>query len=458
MKKHKLLPDTKEIKESADLIQAAIDIENAAYDTFLKDTLKARQTGNKTEYEKAKQSFLEAGKKADKLRLKANEIWEAYPGINPMHMNLQGYTPAEQRDNLISMVDKDMDKLTDTSVNLPIPTELPEEEPIYHLMFHGFGTDCLAQISPREKSKKDYLADTATYNDTNYIFTLEGYDKLIQDEIKGLRLSTQKLLHALIIGLTCINSKGNNNPQETVTIDLEEYIGKDISESNRKRKCRRIREDLDILYSLNLNWKEHTGNPEADKDGRVIDMRILSYKDVSTRNGWITVDFTKRIVNYFVNSYMMYYPENLLKIDDRNPCAYHLGWYLAIYHSIPNNQKRGTANIISIKALLDANHDIPSEEEVRQSGRHYYHQRIEPLCKALDTLVDVRVLKKWGLCNAKGEPLSKSQQNRKDYRSTLKLYVYFEFADNKKFNQYIEQLKQPKIETKQRRSKKQRKD
>jgi len=342
---------------------------------------------------------------------------------------------------------------SDKSITLSAITEL-SEEPIYQLMFHGFGTDCLAQISPREKPETDCRkGDIATYTGTNYIFTLEGYSNL--KKIKRLRVSTQKLLDVLIMELTRINSKGSKKIQRKVDIDLEKYIGKDISKRNEKKKRRRIREDFKILSSLKLEWKE----PNKKQDKGFTGMPIFSFYDYDHINkGWITAIFNDMTVNYLVNSYMMWYPENLLKIDDRNPCAYHIGRYLAIHHSIPDNQKRGTANIISIKALLDANHDIPSEAEVRQSGRHYYQQRIEPLLKALDVLVDVKVLKKCRLCNTKGEPLSKSQQNKKDYRSTLKQYVYFEFADNKKFNQYIEQLKQPKIETKQRRSKKQRKD
>lgn len=452
MKKHKLLPDTKEIKESADLIQAAIDIENAAYDTFLKDTLKARQTGNKTEYEKAKQSFLEAGKKADKLRLKANEIWEAYPGINPMHMNLQGYTPAEQRDNLISMVDKDMDKLTDTSVNLPIPTELPEPEPeeksVYCAMYHGPEIDYLMQISAKELPIKiDNIIDTAEYIGPSYTITLNQYSKLLDKNLSSIRISTQKLLDALVMDITRKNSKGKKI--ETMAIlDMEKYMkscGKSLSKSNKDKERKKIKEDLDILISISLQWegdidkqvKRMGKNRNRNKDCININMQICSGTAL-IRNSLIIVNFTPEMVFYLTSTnYIMWYPENLLKIDERNPCAYHIGRKLANYYSNLNNHKQGRACIISIETLLKNIKDIPSEAKV--SGRHYYRQRIEPLFRALDALVNINVLEKWELCNAKMKPLSKSQQDRKDYKSILKLYIHFELTENKKLIQYINQ-------------------
>ena len=347
------------------------------------------------------------------------------------------------------------------AVTLPTVPETPEHEeaPIYRPMLHGPGLDSLAQISTRETPEQDKIIDTAVYTGPNYRFTMIEYSEILGN---GLRVSTQKLLDALVMDLTLKNNRGSRPKTTTAIIDLEEYMrrcGKDINKSNKDKERRKIKEDLDALYRLSLEWKERTGNQAggADKAGskNFVKMRICTTIGI-IKNSQIVVNFTPEIAEYLTNSYIMWYPANLLKTDDRNPCTYHIGRKLLIHHNNLNNQKGGTASIISVKALLDSTRDIPSEAEV--SGRHFYQCRIKPLLKALDALVEKEVLKKWELCNAKMKPLSKSQQDRKGYKATLDRYVFFEPIENKKLVQYITQPKQTKAEPKKRQSKKQGKD
>ena len=353
---------------------------------------------------------------------------------------------------------------------LPTAPELPEpeEEPVYRPMYHGPGLDSLAQISARETPERDAIVDTAVYTGPNYTFTLKEYSELIGAGLVGLRVSTQKLLDALAVDITQKNSKGGRT-QTTAIIDLEKYMrrcGKEINKSNKDKQRKKIKEDLEILYWLSLDWKEHTGNQAegADKTGNknFIKMRICSAIGI-IKNGQIVVNFTPEIVNYLTQAYIMWYPGNLLKTDDRNPCAYHIGRKLLLHHSNPNNQHRGTASIISVKALLDGTRDIPSEEEVRDGGRQYYQRRIAPLIKSLNALVDGQVLIKWELCNGKMKPLSESQQAKQDYDTVIDCYIHFEPTENTELQRYLEQMKkakkdQPKTGTKQRRSGKQGKD
>lgn len=337
----------------------------------------------------------------------------------------------------------------------------PEKEPIYHPMLHGPGLDSLAQISVKETPKRDIIENTAVYTGHNYTFTLKGYRYLIETNLVGLKISTQKLLDALIINITQKNSK-DSRIRTTASISLEEYMqscGIEVNEYNKKKQRKKVKEDLEILYWLSLDWKEYKGiqTEGTDKAGNknFLKMRICSAIGI-IKNGQIVVNFTPEIVNYLTQSYIMCYPDNLLKTDDRNPCTYHIGRKLSLHYNNPNNQHRGTYNIISVRALLDSTKDIPSEAEV--TGRHYFQYRILPLFKALDALVEIKVLKKWELCDAKKKPLNKRQQERKNYKSTLERYIYFEFIENKKLSQYIAQAKQTTTKAKKRQSKKQKEE
>jgi hypothetical protein len=360
------------------------------------------------------------------------------------------------------------EKRPDQAVTLPTVPELPEheEEPVYRPMLHGPGLDSLAQISVRETPEEDKIIDTAVYTGPNYRFTMIEYSEILG---AGLRVSTQKLLDALVMDLTAKNTRGARPKTTTAIIDLEEYMrrcGKPITKDNKDFERKRAKEDLDALYRLSLEWKESTGNQAggADKTGskNFVKMRICTTIGI-IKNSQIVVNFTPEIAEYLTNSYIMWYPANLLKTDDRNPCTYHIGRKLLIHYNNLNNQKGGTASIISVKALLDGTRDIPSEEEVRDSGRQYYQRRIAPLIKSLNALVDDQVLIKWELCNGKMKPLSKSQQNKQDYDTVIKHYIHFEPTENAELQRYLEQMKkakkdQPKTGTKQRRSGKQGKD
>jgi len=85
----------------------------------------------------------------------------------------------------------------DQAVTLPTVPELPEheEEPVYRPMLHGPGLDSLAQISVRETPEEDKIIDTAVYTGPNYRFTMIEYSEILG---AGLRVSTQKLLDALV--------------------------------------------------------------------------------------------------------------------------------------------------------------------------------------------------------------------------------------------------------------------
>ena len=354
------------------------------------------------------------------------------------------------------------------AVTLPTVPETPEHEeaPIYRPMLHGPGLDSLAQISTRETPEEDKIIDTAVYTGPNYRFTMIEYSEILG---AGLRVSTQKLLDALVMDLTAKNTRGARPKTTTAIIDLEEYMrrcGKDINKSNMDKERRKIKEDLDALYRLSLEWKERTGNQAggADKTGskNFVKMRICTTIGI-IKNSQIVVNFTPEIAEYLTNSYIMWYPANLLKTDDRNPCTYHIGRKLLIHHNNLNNQKGGTASIISVKALLDSTRDIPGEEEVRTSGRQYYQRRIAPLIKSLNALVDGQVLIKWELCNGKMKPLSKKQQDNQDYDTVIDCYVHFEPTVNAEHQRYLEQIKKDKKDkaktgTTQRRSGKQGKD
>ena len=129
------------------------------------------------------------------------------------------------------------------------------------------------------------------------------------------------------------------------------------------------------------------------------------------------------MANYLNQAYIMQYPLDLLSISERNPNAYPIARKLALHHSIDNNHKKGTSNIISVAKLLESAPEIPSIEVVRAGNQSWSDRIKDRLEKALDTISDIIP---WEYSNSKGVPLTEKQLATADYETFSKLYIKFD--------------------------------
>lgn len=305
--------------------------------------------------------------------------------------------------------------------------ETPEEEPeiIYAPILSGVGSNKLALISTRIKPDIDTEAETATYMQSGLSLIIGDYGSITE----GFRVSTQKLYDMLVLKLTNQNHYGDltGNLNRRVTIHLDDILsarGAPLTEASRKRIRKICREDLATLYNASLEFEEKEwGGKKYEK--AEYSMRIIEDKGIS--NSYITVELTQKYAEYLMLAYVGQYPLRLQRTDDRFPLAYHLGRKLMQHYSIEANHANGTANLISIKAVMSSIQDIPSFEEVKASGRQYTARIIKPISKALEHLCveKVCVLSSWYFCNAKGKALTKTQQERGDYDTLSNCYIHF---------------------------------
>ena len=306
-------------------------------------------------------------------------------------------------------------------------------------MLQGVGTNTLAKTSTTKRSPKvDEITGVATINDGTSTIFIENYTNLKG----GLRISTQKLLDAFTIQLTQQNSyKNNRNLNTTVIIPLKDYIqqcGVDLkekptntpeeAEKEKKRikalidnNRKKIKQDLETLFNISMEWQESRGNDTKDFDR----MRICDR--VAIRSGNIILNFTLPMAEYLNNAYIMQYPLALLKVEERNPNSYRIGRKLALHNSIDNNQNKGTSDIISVKALLECAPDIITYDEVQNTDRGHWNERIRlPLERALDSLVADGVVSFWEYCNHSKECLLDSQLEIKSYEDFSNLFIHFQ--------------------------------
>ena len=326
----------------------------------------------------------------------------------------------------------------------PIPntTTPPQPAEAYHPMVQGAATNKL-----RLTSTRNIVLD----RNGNATIEEEGFKAFMRDYGKqkgGLSTGAKKLLDAGAIELTAVNHFRPKTGQAIITavsISLEAYgrmRGYDLeprttstpeeAEAEKKRLDnvmheirKRANAELALLYSLSLSWKE----PGRKKNADYKDVRVLQSKGI--RGGYINMRFSEDMAAYLVHAYIMQYPTALQALDEYTPRTYNVGYKLAYHHSNDNNRAKGTTNIISVKALLEACGDIPTYGEVQASrDRGHWERRIkDPLEAALEANLQSKVISSWEYCNGKRLPLDKRQISIADYQTFMGLYVHFEMAD-----------------------------
>ena len=289
-------------------------------------------------------------------------------------------------------------------------------------MLNGTATNKLATIGRKTKPTRriNPLTDNeATIENGDFKVFIEKYSNK-----KTLKVSVVKLLDILSVELTKLNhyrAKDPNKLKRTVTFSLDDYMTylgiKNIDNYNNRRSAsKRLKEALDTLYSISLEWEEKSRGEVKN----YTKMRICEAQGIN--RGIASFTFTADMANYLNQAYIMQYPLELLAISERNPNAYPIARKLALHHSIDNNHKKGTANIISVAKLLEVAPEIPTIEAVRAVNGSWSERIKGALEKALDAIGSVV---SWEYSNTKGVPLTDKQIDISDYETFIKLFVKF---------------------------------
>lgn len=301
----------------------------------------------------------------------------------------------------------------------------------FAMMLNGPASNQLSSLITKNETQNittDDIENTAMLSKGSLNVFFGNYNNLRS----GLRISTQKLLDTLIIYLTKSNSirKERDSLTTQVEIPLEEYFnlcGVAKSSASIKKARLKLNEDLRVLYSMSLEWREKKGSKTHD-----FDMMRICYR-AAVRQSVIKVDFAPQWAEYLTSSYLTRYPLNILKLDERNPNSYHLARKMAVHYSISANVKKGTNNILSVPSLLEVCNDIPDIETVKAGSRKVHRDIILPFENALDSIPFIN----WEYCNSKGLPLKKNQENPRTYNVFSQLLVKFEIHKDSDLDQML---------------------
>lgn len=291
-------------------------------------------------------------------------------------------------------------------------------DPAFRPMLQGAGPNRLSQLGPRRaESEVDPITGQATIGpDRDFTVFISRYQHLA-----GLRVSVHKLLDLCAIALTAQNEyRGAGEVRTFVSLDLEEYmrhVGTPLTKPSKDKARIRVKEDLETLYNISLEWREPRG-------GRLRDyakMRLITSQGI--KSGRILVNFSPEMAAYLTQAYIMHYPLALLKVNDKNANAYAIGRKLLVHYSMNSRKGRPGAAVISVRKILEAAPDIPSREEVMASGRQLDQRIRGPFEKALAALSEI--IPSWDYCGPGGRILSPRERSELNFAAFSKAYIKY---------------------------------
>lgn len=265
------------------------------------------------------------------------------------------------------------------------------------------------------------------------------FDVLFQELAKRLSsVGAMKWLDACAIELSRQNKyKGTklNTLVRIPLVKLMEVMGIPVTKTSLDKFRKTINGIMEAFYSISLNYEEAVVGGKKE----TFHLRILQ-KRGEVKNSDMYAQFTEDITDYLCHGYPAQFPLSLLKTDERNPNIYALGRYLAFRYSNIINQQQGTADIISVRALLENAPGIPAYEEVMAAGKHLKQRIMQPLKEALDSLEFLT----WEYCNAKKAPLTEEQKANFNYETFIDCYVHFTLLNAKDYQPLIEAREEKK--------------
>ena len=284
---------------------------------------------------------------------------------------------------------------------------------------------------PTEKGDRTIIASHGGMN-----FTIpQTYDKELLRE-GGLGPGVGKLFRYCSYLLAEGNEyKGTGEVNETVVLNIDEYMnackpkGEKGERENdtparrakRKYKLRRRLESLaELLFYGALEWED---------EKTVNALRLFGKRTLDKGTGDIYITFDQDTAKLLRKAYIGHLSKDMFRLDERNPNLVPLYCKLALHAGLQRNQERDTADIISVKALLNSCPGTPDISQVRGGDRAFGRRIIASLERDLDALVEGDLLVTWEYCGPKKAILTEEQLNAADFKTFYSMYVTFKMKD-----------------------------
>lgn len=255
-------------------------------------------------------------------------------------------------------------------------------------------TNALTKVKSAKAEKRvDALSNKATIVATDLTVVIEEYGKG-----RELNTSTHKLFDALMQEYT-----RNGANERRVTLPLKQYIEmRGLKDPKSARE--QVKADLQNLYSVSLTFPKSLVTHDKSQSG---EYRFRMVTDISYDRKTVSATFNETFLMLMECSPVMPYPFELFRINDRrHPNAYYLGRKITELKNM--NIGKDNEDVVSVERLLAACPEIPTREEVEQSGRHFTKRIVEPFERDMDALCNIF---DWEYCHENRKPLTDAEMD-----------------------------------------------
>ncbi len=316
----------------------------------------------------------------------------------------------------------------------------------YARMLNGPGLNNGLRASKRRMKRKEKItpAGLETIGEqviSGVLVELSNFDRLSLTDI------TRRILHILIIKLTEKAPYGAGITAEQIAkarrvpLSLDEYMSF-CGLTDRKEAQKQLRNHAYTLFNLYMTWDEEcyeinpaTGKKKRKKthwNTRLFDStkEVMNLDEDPVIDSTITFNFTYDLVKYLCQKYIMPFNLRALSINPHiHPYASSLAYKLMEHYN--ENIAKHKHIRISVESLLKAYPEMLTPEEVKESAKSKYWERIrDPFERDMFALRDkYGIIEEWHYCNSGGEPLSDEQQTECKFKNWLQWLVEYSLKD-----------------------------
>ncbi|MDY6411338.1 MAG: hypothetical protein SPK88_08535 [Synergistales bacterium] len=316
---------------------------------------------------------------------------------------------------------------------------LAEKSKTLELMFSGKAITALTLA--RGKGEFDPKKKKLKIGDDIEIFTPKNVQKIGVGAAKAFRY--------ILAEFTKKNAR--NMPKDKIInrifIDVKDFAeanGVDVNSADAMKNFRRkLRDNLDILLTHKISWKETV----KGKKEHFPEMTWISAFKVG--GNFIMIEVTQSMAEILTLLPLIYFPRALYSLEDRDFNTDAIGHAMAIHYCQENNVIKGTENKISVLKLLEKT-SFPTYEELKEKKNNWERNVKEPFENCLDRLWQCGFLKDYKYCYAGDIEIADEEVRAgtiDSYEKFISLIVKFELNNFDSHEIRLAEITEKKIES-----------
>lgn len=258
------------------------------------------------------------------------------------------------------------------------------------------GINTLLFMNPRRATITDTSRETGTQTAILTSTNVEWHIELSD-------FDTELTFSSVIFDvLCCLGLKGTKEgfKNNCVHLSVREYM-QETATADRKIAKKRLRNAVDFLTCARV--------PDIDIKIKRKKGIVESYINISSgvdyyKNGDIDFYFNPNYLPKLI--FVAHFTTSIIRTDSQKlPYVRSLGYYISIMKR--TNTGKPKEDLIKLETLLEEG-GLPSFETVKENGRHYEREIIEPFEKNMDAIEEIS----WHYCNNEGRPLKRAVTDR----------------------------------------------